>query len=140
MTLGRNPKVNPGVRPGERTVAAVALINLHMNDPSNCEVAQVETEDQRGSLFFKLCSDHLSIEAIPRKAIRVDIAELKHRAISGLELMLWTPHLVVLRNNEGQEITLRKDGRMIIRKAESELIAKRAAAQVMDAVCLISEN
>jgi len=31
VTLGGIPKVNPGVRPGEQIVAAVALINLHMN-------------------------------------------------------------------------------------------------------------
>lgn len=100
----------------------------------------MEAEGRQDSLFFKLCSDHLSIEAIPRRTIRIDIAELKHRAISGLELMLWTPHFVVLRNHEGQEITLRRDGRMIIRKAESEPVAKRAAAEVMDAVRAVSEN
>jgi hypothetical protein len=95
----------------------------------------VDTEDQPDNLFFKLCSDHLSIEAIPRRAIRVDIAQLKHRPILGLELMLWTPQFVVLRNRGGQEITLRRDGRMIIRKAESEPAAKRAAAEVIKAVC-----
>lgn len=100
----------------------------------------MEAEDQQESMFFKLCSDHLSIEAIPRRTIRIDIAELKHRAISGFELMLWTPLFVVLRNREGQEITLRRDGRMIIRKAESEPDAKRAAAEVMNAVCLVSKN
>jgi hypothetical protein len=94
-------------------------------------------EDRQDSLFFKLCSDHLSIEAIPRRAIRVDIANLKDRAILGHELMLWTPHFVVLRNEEGQEITLRRDGRMVIRKAESESVAKRAAAEVMKAVCVV---
>ncbi len=98
------------------------------------------TEDRPENMFFKLCSDHLSIEAIPRRTIRVDIAELKQRALSGLELMLWTPHFVVLRNREGQEITLRKDGRMIIRKVASEPVAKRAAAEVMDAVRGLSQN
>jgi hypothetical protein len=100
----------------------------------------MEAEDRPDSLFFKLCSDHLSIEAIPRRAIQVDIADLKHRVIFGLELMLWTPHFVILRNRGGQEITLRKDGRMIIRKAESEPAAKRAAAEVMSAVCVVSKN
>ena len=99
----------------------------------------MDAEDRQDSLFFKLCSDHLSIEAIPRRAIRVDIAELKNRAILGLELILWTPHFVVLRNRAGQEITLRRNGRMIIRKAESEPVAKRAAAEVMNAVCVGSK-
>jgi hypothetical protein len=133
------PKVNPGVRPGEPIVAAVALINLHVNFLA-FEVVSVAAENQEDSLFFKLCSDHLSIEAIPRRTIRVDIAELKCRAIVGLELMLWTPHFVVLRNHDGQEITLRRDGRMIIRKAESEPVARRAASEVMNAVCVVSKN
>jgi hypothetical protein len=103
-------------------------------------VVTVAAEGQEDSMFFKLCSDHLSIEAIPRRTIRVDIAELKHRAIVGLELILWTPHFVVLRNHDGHEITLRRDGRMIIRKAESEPVARRAATEVMNAVCVVSRN
>ena len=91
-----------------------------------------ELEEQ--SLFFKLCSDHVSLEAIPRKATKVDLLRIRDRGISGHELMLWTPHFVVLRNGEGHEITLRQDGRMIIRKARSEQVAKRAADAVMAVV------
>ena len=97
-------------------------------------------ENRQESLFFKLCSDHLSIEAIPRRTVQIDIASLKNRAMSGFELMLWTPHFVVLRNRERQEITLRKDGRMVIRNVESEPVARRAAAEVMDAVSRVPEN
>jgi hypothetical protein len=88
-------------------------------------------ELEERSLFFKLCSDHISIEAIPRKATKIDLMQIRDRGISGHELMLWTPHLVVLRNWDGHEITLRQDGRMIIRKARSEQVAKRAADAVM---------
>jgi hypothetical protein len=133
-----NSKVNPGVRPGERTVSTVALINLHVNTKAKRRVAKMGVEDEQGRLFFKLCSDHLSIEAIPRKTVHVNLNELKDRVILGHELMLWTPHFLVLRNRAGQEITLRKDGRMIIRKAGSELLAKRAAEEVMNAVSRVS--
>jgi hypothetical protein len=47
---------------------------------------------------------------------------------------MWTPQFAVLRNDEGQEITLRKDGRMIVRKVSSELDAKRAAEQILKIV------
>jgi hypothetical protein len=87
-----------------------------------------------GRLLFRLCSDHLSIEAIPRKATKIDLTRLKDRVISGHELILWTPHFVVLRNGEGHEITLRRDGRMIIRRARSEQVAEQAADQVMSVV------
>lgn len=82
-------------------------------------------------LFFKLCSDHLSIEAIPRRSLNIDLATMKGRAFREHELLMWTPHFVILKNMGGQEITLRRDGRMIVRKAESEQVAKDAATQVM---------
>jgi hypothetical protein len=97
-------------------------------------MAETGRQPERGRLFFKLCSDHLSIEAIPKKATKIDLAKLKDEIISGHELVMWTPHFVVLRNGEGHEITLRRDGRMIIRKAASEQIAERTADQVMNVV------
>jgi len=89
-------------------------------------------------MFFKLCSDHLSIEAIPRKPIRVDLPRLKGQLFSGLEVLLWTPQFVVLRNRDGHEVTLRRDGRMIIRKAPSELAAERTANETMNAITGLS--
>jgi hypothetical protein len=98
----------------------------------------IGAQTRQSSLFFKLCSDHLSIEAIPRKATRIDLAQFKDRAVPGHKTMLWTPHFVVLRNAEGHEITLRRDGRMIIRKASSEQVAKRAADEVMRVVHILN--
>jgi hypothetical protein len=85
-------------------------------------------------LFFKLCSDHLSVEAIPRKPLAVDIEGMKGQVIHKHEMMMWTPHFVILRNKSGQEITLRRDGRMIVRKASSEQVAHAAATDVMSLV------
>jgi len=59
---------------------------------------------------------------------------LKGQLLSGLELMLWTPQFVVLKNAEGQEITLKRDGRMIIRKAPSQPVAERVANEVIAVV------
>jgi hypothetical protein len=89
-------------------------------------------------MFFKLCSDHLSIEAIPRKSANIDMGRLKSHVLSGLELMLWTPYFVVLRNQDGNEITLRHDGRMIIRNVASEQVAQRAANEIMNVVGSLS--
>jgi hypothetical protein len=85
-------------------------------------------------LFFKLCSDHLSIEAIPRSAMRIDLNRIRNNSLDEHELLMWTPHFVILRNGRGQEITLRKDGRMVVRKADSEEVAKDAAVQVLTLV------
>jgi len=96
--------------------------------------------DPGEQLFFKLCSDHLSVEAIPKRRIRLDLAKLKDSMIQGHEVMMWTPQLVVLRNEGGQEITLRKDGRMVIRKAGSEQLAEQTAAEVMKLVYARSQT
>jgi len=72
-------------------------------------------------LFFKLCSDHLSIEAIPRKPLAIDLEGMKGQPLPKHEVMMWTPHFVVLKNKNGQEITLRRDGRMVVRKRLREL-------------------
>jgi hypothetical protein len=85
-------------------------------------------------LFFKLCSDHLSVEAIPRKALGIDLEAMKGKPIREHEVMMWTPHFVVLRNTSGQEITLRRDGRMVVRKASTEQVARDAAMGVMSLV------
>lgn len=85
-------------------------------------------------LYFRLCSDHLSIEAIPRKRIRINFQKMKDQRVADHEVVMWTPHFVVVKNERGQEITLRTDGRMVVRKAGSEALARRSAAEIMEIV------
>lgn len=94
-------------------------------------MAMVDSQEDQVPLFFKLCSDHLSIEAIPRKALAINIEGMKDKSIREHEVMMWTPLFVVLKNSSGQEITLRRDGRMIVRKADTEQVAREAATNVM---------
>jgi hypothetical protein len=119
----------------------IALINLHVNQLAIREISHLHvmfqmTAIQRDSnqLYFRLCSDHISIEAIPKKLINIDFNKMKESSVQGYEFLMWTPHFVVIRNRSGQEITLRKDGRMVIRKVASELVARQAAAEVMSFV------
>jgi hypothetical protein len=81
-----------------------------------------------------LCSDHLSFEAIPKSALKIDLQKLKNGTVRNHELVMWTPQFVILRNQQGQEITLRRDGRMVIRKAATESSAKKTASEVMSLV------
>jgi hypothetical protein len=85
-------------------------------------------------LYFKLCSDHVSIEAIPKRRVRVNFRKMKEHKIRDHELVMWTPHFAVMRNAEGHEITLRQDGRMIVRKAASEMTARKSAQETMEIV------
>ena len=85
----------------------------------------------KDQFYFRLCSDHVSIEAIPRTIIRINLAKLKGHRPGDWDVLIWTPHFVVLKNPNGHEITLRKDGRMIVRNASSESRARQLAAETM---------
>jgi hypothetical protein len=82
-------------------------------------------------LFFRLCSDHLSIEAIPKRKIRINFQKMKEQSVENHEVLMWTPHFVILKNQGGQEITLRPDGRMVVRKSTSEAVARQTAAAML---------
>ena len=84
-------------------------------------------------LFFKLCSDHLSIEAIPKTKLRLDLFKLK-AGLDDFVVTVWTPHFMVMRSIGGQEVTLRRDGRMIVRNSGSEAAAKAVAIRVLSLV------
>lgn len=82
-------------------------------------------------LFFKLCSDHLAVEAIPKGRMRIDLVKAKDHLGADYRVAMWTPHFLVLNGLQGEEITLRKDGRMIVRNAGSEEMARVAATKVL---------
>jgi hypothetical protein len=89
------------------------------------------TSSPQEQIYFKLCSDHLSIEAIPKTRIKVDLSKIREHPPENHEIVMWTPHFAVVRNLKGQEITLRGDGRMLIRNAESEASARKNAAEMI---------
>lgn len=90
--------------------------------------------DRSDQIYFKLCSDHLSLEAIPKTRIRVNFIKIRENPPEDYVIVMWTPHFEVVRNQGGQEITLRGDGRMLVRNAKSEAIAREAAAEMMSLV------
>ena len=87
--------------------------------------------ESRSQLFFRLCSDHLSIEAIPRSKMTIDFVRVRESLTARYDLAMWTPQFVVLKSRLGEEITVRKDGRMVIRNAKSEENARSVGTQVL---------
>jgi hypothetical protein len=92
------------------------------------------TDEQFEQIYLKLCSDHLSIEAIPRRRMKIDFVRMRDHPPHEYELLMWTPHFVVLRTRGGVEITLRLDGRMIVRKSKSESVAHQTAAEIIEMI------
>jgi hypothetical protein len=91
-------------------------------------------DNRSDQIYFKLCSDHLSLEAIPKKRIRVNFTRIRENPPEDYVIVMWTPHFAIVRNQSGQEITLRADGRMLVRNAKSEPLAREAAAAMMSLV------
>jgi hypothetical protein len=88
-------------------------------------------------LFFKLCSDHSAVEAIPKSRVHIDLVKAKDDLDAEYRVAMWTPHFLVLRGLSGEEITLRKDGRMIVRNARSEEKARTAATRVLSLLSVL---
>jgi len=105
-------------------------MHSQLSIPSRLRMHDTEDGDQ---LFFRLCSDHLSVEAIPRSRLRIDFVKLKRSLESEYQVLMWTPYFIVLKSMPGgAEITLRKDGRMVIRKAASEENARLEGHRLLD--------
>jgi hypothetical protein len=134
------PETNPGNCPGGSRLGTTALINMYVSSQkaytNRLKVENDMPESSIGSsyLYFRLCSDHLSIEAIPRKQLSLDLSWVRENPIQDCELLMWTPQFVVLRTLKGEEVTIRRNGRMVIRKAASEKAAKKAASVMMEAL------
>ena len=90
-------------------------------------------------LFFKLCSDRLSIEAIPKTKLRVNLSKLKV-GLGDFAVTIWTPHFMVMRSRDGEEVTLRRDGRMIVRNSGSQAAAEAVAVRVLALVSSLSDQ
>lgn len=79
--------------------------------------------------MFRLCSDRLSLECIPRKTLKLNLSNYER---SGeLTLMVKTPYFLVFKFKDGPEVTIRKDGRMIIRKVTDEELAQKIAVRAL---------
>jgi hypothetical protein len=47
------------------------------------------------------------------------------------DLIIYTPHITIIRSCEGAEVTISKDGRMMIKEVSSESEARTIAGEVL---------
>ena len=90
-------------------------------------------ENLSAPLFVKLCSDRAAFEARLQNKIDFSMDHLKQllEAENSHEILVYTPHIMVIKSCRGAEVTVSRDGRMLIRKvtdtAEAEMVAKARA-------------
>ena len=88
----------------------------------------------------RLCSDKAAFEVrIPRK-ISFNMTDLERllKSVKENEIIVNTPHIVIFRS-KGAEVTLSRNGRMLIKKVRNEKEATAVASEVLRVLSLISE-
>jgi len=90
-------------------------------------------EEKSPILFFvKLCSNKAAFEVRTQRKVFFNMYKVKQllEACHDYEIVVYTPHLVVLRSGKA-EATLSKDGRMLIKRVSSESEAIQIASKIL---------
>jgi len=82
--------------------------------------------------FVKLCSDGAAFEVrIQRKVFfNMDKVRQLFEACHDFEIVVYTPHMIILRSGRA-ETTLSKDGRMLIKRVANESEATQIARKIL---------
>ena len=89
--------------------------------------------EREGLYMIRLCSARAAYEAVPRKRAKLDIMSLKHslETRGGCEITLCTPQFMVIKRQDGIEVTIVDDGRMIIRNVRNQEEAQGIAETIL---------
>jgi len=87
---------------------------------------------QKPMFMIRLCSDHAAYEAVPKKRLSLDMVALKQRIEegSGWKATIYTPQFLVIKRDDGVEVTIVDDGRMIIRNVADQ----KSAGEIAEAI------
>ncbi len=85
------------------------------------------------SYFVKLCTGKAAYEAKFSQNLRFDMSSVKKAFEDSkrYQIMLFTPHLIILKNAGRSEITFSKDGRMLIKEVSSKNQAEAVVEDVL---------
>ncbi len=80
----------------------------------------------------KLCSDKAAFEVRIQCKISFNMADLERllRSVKENEIIVDTPHILIFKT-KGAEVTLSRNGRMLIKKVKNEEAAKEVAHEVL---------
>lgn len=83
--------------------------------------------------FVKLCSDRAAYDVKLRRKNYFDMYRLKQlfEAAEEYELLVYTPHIIIIKNCKEVEVTFCKDGRILIKKVLNRREAEAVAEDVL---------
>ena len=96
----------------------------------------MEEEKLSQLLFVKLCSDKAAFDARLTKRVHFSMNRLKEllEAEKVHKILVYTPHIMVIRSCKGPEVTVSSDGRMLIRKVADITEAQYVAKEILQIV------
>ena len=95
-------------------------------------ICEMRPMQQKPVFMIRLCSDHAAYEAVPRKKLSLDMAALKQTIEEGSDwrAVIFTPKFLVIKRDDGVEVTIVDDGRMIIRNVADQ----KSAGEIAEAI------
>jgi hypothetical protein len=101
----------------------------------------VNKKSQSIPFSVRLCSDKAAFEVKIQPNIHFSMANFGRllKSMEETEIIADTPHIMIFRR-KGAEVTLSKNGRMLIKKVENEKEAATAAREILRVLSLISED
>ncbi len=91
-----------------------------------------DKEQKPFPLMVKLCSDKAAFEARPKRNITIDMKLAKRRLETSGEhqIVIETPHIIIIQIGKA-EITLSRDGRMLIKRVSTQNKATQIAREIL---------
>lgn len=95
-----------------------------------------EPQTSQASFFVKLCSDKAAYEARLKRQTSFNLFYAKQlfETTGNYQILVDTPHILILKNSKKVEITFSKDGRIIIKKAVGMAEAERVAQEIFQII------
>ncbi len=92
-----------------------------------------EQGEKHPSYFVKLCAGKAAYEARFSRSLHLDMSSIEEafKTSNRFEVVLSTPHLIIIRMVGKSEITVSRDGRMLIKDASSKRQAEIIVENVL---------
>lgn len=89
-------------------------------------------QKSQASFFVKLCSDKAAYEARLKRQTSFNLLHVKQlfESAGNYQILVDTPHILILKNPKEVEVTFSKDGRIIIKKAADKMEAEKVAQEI----------
>lgn len=84
-------------------------------------------------MIFELCSGGTAYEARPQVRTRIKLDALLEtiRMHPNYEILAYTPYMLIVKTQSGAEISTTRQGKLLIKRVESEEAARTAAYNIL---------